>query len=78
MDGDATTNAVSYSLVDGFGDPVVGGAFAIDAASGVVSVADTSQLDYESQASHDIIVRATSAGRVVCRRDVHDCAERCQ
>ena len=61
LDGDATTNAVSYSLVDGFGDPVVGGAFAIDAASGVVSVADTSQLDYESQASHDIIVRATSA-----------------
>ena len=69
MDGDATTNAVSYSLVDGFGDPVVGGAFAIDAASGVVSVADTSQLDYESQASHDIIVRARPrTGRLPTRR----------
>ena len=60
-DADATTNGVTYSLVDSGGDPVVGGPFAVDANTGVVTVADNSQLDYESATSHTIYVKATSA-----------------
>jgi hypothetical protein len=59
-DGDATNNAVTFSLVDAHGDPVTGGPFAIDANTGVVTVADNSQLDYETAASHTIYVKATS------------------
>ena len=54
-DADATTNGVSYSLADD-----AGGRFAIDAATGVVSVADGSLLNREAAASHAITVRATS------------------
>ena len=54
-DGDAT-NGVTYSLVDD-----AGGRFAIDAATGVVTVADASLLDYETATSHDVTVRATSS-----------------
>jgi len=53
-DLDATTNAVVYSLLDD-----AGGRFAIDAATGVVSVAGA--LDLEAAASHEINARATSA-----------------
>jgi len=53
-DADATTNTVTYSL-----DDDAGGRFAIDVATGVVRVAGA--LDYEAAASHNIIVRATSA-----------------
>jgi len=60
-DGDATTNAITYSVVDINGDPVVGGPFAVDANSGVVSVADTGQIDYESATSHTVYIKATSA-----------------
>ncbi len=60
-DGDATNNAVTYALVDGGGNPIVGGAFAIDANTGVVTVADNAQLDYETSTSQNIIVQATSA-----------------
>jgi hypothetical protein len=60
-DADATTNTVTYQLVDGVGDPVVGGPFAIDSNSGVVTVADNSQLDYETATSHTIYVKAVSA-----------------
>ena len=60
-DGDATNSTVTYTLVDSGGDPVVGGAFAVDANTGVVTVADSSQLDYESATSHTIYVKATSA-----------------
>ncbi len=60
-DGDATNSTVTYSLVDGSGDPVVGGPFAVDANTGVVTVADNSQLDYETATSHTIFVKATSA-----------------
>ncbi len=53
-DPDATTNAISYSLtVD------AGGSFAIDAGTGVVTVAG--DLNFESQVSHMITVQATSA-----------------
>ena len=54
-DADATTSAVSYTLTDN-----AGGRFAIDASTGVVSVADGSLLNREAAASHAITVRATS------------------
>ncbi|MBE7419638.1 MAG: hypothetical protein HS128_18185, partial [Ideonella sp.] len=55
-DADATNNTVSYSLSDD-----AGGRFAIDAATGIVTVADGTLLDYETASSHDIIVRAASS-----------------
>ncbi len=55
-DADATTDAITYSLDDN-----AAGRFAIDASSGVVTVADGTQLNREAAASHDITVRATSA-----------------
>jgi hypothetical protein len=55
-DADATTNAITYSLSDS-----AGGRFAIDSSTGVVTIADGSQLNYESAASHNITVLATSA-----------------
>jgi len=54
VDPDATTNAISYTL-----DNSAGGRFAIDAATGVLSVAGV--LDYETSTSHAVTVRATSA-----------------
>ncbi|MEQ1661568.1 MAG: cadherin-like domain-containing protein [Thiobacillus sp.] len=55
-DADATTNNVSYSLFDN-----AAGRFAINASTGVVTVADGSLLDRETAASHNITVHATSA-----------------
>ena len=52
-DGSAT---ISYSLFDN-----AGGRFAIDATTGVVTVADSSLLDYEGATSHQITVLATSS-----------------
>ena len=54
-DADATSNGVIYSLSDN-----AGGRFAIDAVTGVVTVADGSLLDFEAEAAHDITVLATS------------------
>ncbi len=56
VDGDATTNTITYSLDDN-----AGGRFTIDGATGVVQVADGSLLDYELATSHSITIRATSA-----------------
>ena len=53
-DADAT-DTVTYSLTDD-----AGGRFAIDPTSGVITVADTSLLDYETATSHTVTVRATS------------------
>ena len=53
-DADAT-DSVTYSLSDD-----AGGRFAIDANSGVITVADTTLLDYETQTSHTVEVTATS------------------
>jgi hypothetical protein len=53
-DADATNNAITYSL-----DDSADGRFAIDAGTGVVSVAGA--LDHETAASHTIVVRAASA-----------------
>ncbi|XZE33950.1 cadherin domain-containing protein [Pirellulaceae bacterium SH501] len=55
-DADATTNGITYTLDDN-----AGGRFAIDSATGVVSVADGSLLNYEAATHHGIVVRATSA-----------------
>ncbi len=52
-DADATTNAITYTL-----DDSAGGLFAIDANTGVVTVAGA--LDAETATSHNITVRATS------------------
>lgn len=55
-DPDAGTT-LSYSLVDN-----AGGRFAIDAATGVVTVANGSLLDFESATSHNLIARITDQG----------------
>ena len=49
------SDTVSYSLSDD-----AGGRFAIDASSGVITVADNTLLDYETAASHAVTVLATS------------------
>ncbi|WP_417533520.1 DUF4347 domain-containing protein [Marinobacterium stanieri] len=48
------SDGVSYSLTDN-----AGGRFAIEANTGAVTVADGSLLDHESNANHNITVRAT-------------------
>ncbi len=53
-DGDATTNGITYSLTDN-----AGGRFAINATTGVVTVAGA--IDREAGATQAITVRATSA-----------------
>jgi hypothetical protein len=53
QDSDATQSLVSYQLLDSSG-----GRFAIDAATGIVTVAGP--LDYETATTHSILVRATS------------------
>ncbi len=53
-DADATTNGITYTL-----DDDAGGRFAIDSVTGVVTV--NAALDFETAASHSIVVRATSA-----------------
>ena len=47
----------SYSLTD-----TAGGRFAIDSATGVITVADGSLLNYESATSHSVTVRVTDSG----------------
>ena len=54
-DPDAT-DTVSYSLSND-----AGGAFAIDPTTGVVTLADSSLIDYETTATHPIEVTATSS-----------------
>jgi predicted cupin superfamily sugar epimerase len=56
FDQDSTNSTINYSL-----DDSAGGRFAIDSVTGVVTVADSSRLDYESQTSHVIVTRATSS-----------------
>ena len=53
---DGSAEAVSYSLTDN-----AGGRFAINSSTGVVTVANSSLLDFETATSHNIIVKATSA-----------------
>ncbi len=53
-DADATNNGITYSL-----DDSAGGRFAIDPATGIVSVA--SAIDYETGTNHTVVARASSA-----------------
>ncbi len=53
-DADATTNAITYTL-----DDDAGGRFAINGSTGLVTV--NAALDYETNTSHSVTVRATSA-----------------
>ncbi len=53
-DADATNNTILYSL-----DDDAGGRFAIDGSTGLITV--NAALDYESNTSHNVIVRATSS-----------------
>ena len=55
FDEDATDSSVTYSL-----DSDAGGRFTIDSTAGIVTVANSSGLDFETETSHSIIVRATS------------------
>ncbi|MBK7664786.1 MAG: tandem-95 repeat protein [Sterolibacteriaceae bacterium] len=55
-DADGTNHAVTYSL-----DDDAGGVFAIDPASGIITVAQGSSLGYATGPSPTITVRATSA-----------------
>ncbi|WP_236247327.1 cadherin repeat domain-containing protein, partial [Pseudomonas tohonis] len=55
-DGDAGATITKYELTDN-----AGGRFAINATTGVVTVADGSKLDYEAATSHDITVKVTSS-----------------
>ena len=59
-DADATApnNALSYAITGGSGAT----AFAIDAASGAISVVDSAQLDRETAASFDLTVQVTDGG----------------
>ena len=61
-DGDALT----YSLADD-----AGGRFAIDAATGVLSVAAGADLDYAQAPAHAVTVRATDAGGLATDRVFH-------
>lgn len=54
-DADATNATVTYTL-----DDDAGGRFTIDVATGVITVADSSLLDFETAASHQVTVRASS------------------
>ncbi|WP_240921769.1 tandem-95 repeat protein [Metapseudomonas otitidis] len=56
VDGDAGATITQYELVDN-----AGGRFAINATTGVVTVADGTKLDYETATSHTIVVKATSS-----------------
>ncbi len=57
---DADGDAITYSLVDSNGKEVTDGPFAVDEKTGAVTVNDRSQIDFESAASHDLTIRATS------------------
>ncbi len=59
-DQDVSDN-VTYSLVNADGSPATGGAFAIEANTGVVTVADSSLLDYETATSQTLYVKASSS-----------------
>ena len=57
LDADGTTNTVTYDITS----QTCSGAFAIGESTGIVTVADTGAIDYETSDSCDLTVRATSA-----------------
>ena len=64
-DADATTNVISYSLVDD-----ASGRFAINVNTGIVTVANGGLLDREAVAAHDIIVHATGQDGSITTRSI--------
>ena len=70
-DLDTENNTVTYTLSDDSG-----GRFAIDATTGVVSVANATLLDYETAVSHDITVLASSSdGSTASETFHHQCRQ---
>ncbi|HET9717348.1 MAG TPA: cadherin domain-containing protein [Pseudolabrys sp.] len=59
---------LTYSLVDSLGNPLNGGPFAIDARTGIVTVADSSQLDFETHPTETINVKITDQGGLSIRK----------
>ena len=57
---------VTYSLTNDYN-----GAFTINATTGVVTVADNTKLDYESDTAPTIEITATSTDGTKLERDVH-------
>jgi protocadherin Fat 4 len=55
-DGDGSNNTITYSLDDN-----AGGRFAISGSTGIVTVANSTLLNFEAATSHNITVRATSS-----------------
>ena len=55
-DGDGSNNTITYSLDDN-----AGGRFAIAGGTGIVTVANSTLLNFEAATSHNITVRATSS-----------------
>jgi len=55
-DGDSTNNTVIYKLTDSSD-----GRFTIDPVTGVVTIMDSSKIDYETATSHNITVEARSS-----------------
>ncbi|MDD7805765.1 MAG: cadherin domain-containing protein [Endozoicomonas sp. (ex Botrylloides leachii)] len=47
----------SFMLIDD-----ANGRFSIDSTTGVITLADTSQVDYDDASSHDVVVRVTDSG----------------
>jgi len=58
-DADATTNTVTYSLVDEVGEAYDGGEFTIGSSSGIVTVAGS--IDREEGSTRTLYVKATSS-----------------
>lgn len=56
FDADGSNNSIAYSL-----DNNANGRFSINGTTGVVTLADSSLVDFETATSHSITVRATSA-----------------
>ena len=66
-------DTLTYSLADD-----AGGRFAIDSATGQITVADGSLLNHEAADSHDVTVRVTDVAGRHLRRDVHHQCRRCE
>ncbi len=60
-----TTNTLTYSLTDN-----AGGRFTINSTSGVITVANSSLLNYESTLSHNVTIRATDSSGLTFDRVV--------
>ncbi len=59
-DGDATNNTISYSF-DNDSQTSADNLFSIASDTGIVTLANSNSLDYETATSHDIAVKATSS-----------------